>query len=325
MSIRPREVLIIVTLIVSAATLALVWTAAEPQQHTDDGALRVMTFNVHQGFDNSGRTNPVPFLKAIEAYRPDLVSLQESESNRLLSSQYDLVLWLARRTGMHYYYGPGTGENIYGVSILSAYPLHNQRVYHLPAEEDPRVAVQGELDVNGTPVRFLAVHLGLSVPDRYHQMKYIFNEQIKKHTGPLIIAGDFNTLESENFISEQKPDTRNDGWDENRLREFADRQAQNTERNIAELAAEEQFFGMRTYRRFMTDSWRMLNPDDHDAYSWLDTNVYLGKPQDELESSVRIDYVFVSDHFSVESARIVADENALAGSDHLPVIVDLKL
>ena len=105
-------------------------------------ALAVMTYNIHQGFDNSGKVDPRVFLKGIRAADPDLVGLQESETNRPAVASYDLVRWLATNLSMASYYGPPTKQQIYGVSLLSKYPLRDSVTIPLPSTRDPRVLIE---------------------------------------------------------------------------------------------------------------------------------------------------------------------------------------
>lgn len=64
--------------------------------------------------------------------------------------------------------------------------------------------------------------------------------------------------------------------------------------------------------RTFTDAWARVGSDDGA------TIVVAGRP-------VRIDYLFVSADVEAETCRVPSDADALAASDHLPVIADVRM
>jgi endonuclease/exonuclease/phosphatase family metal-dependent hydrolase len=155
--------------------------------------LVVMTYNIHQGYNTEGRINPWEILEPIQQVNPDILALQESDMNRLSSTNVDIVQWLAHKLDMYVYFGPTTCHQIYGVSILSKFPLVNTETYFLTSIEDQRVLVRGDIQWNGQPLSVYAVHMGLSEEDRTTQTAEIL-EILSENVNVKILMGDLNLL-----------------------------------------------------------------------------------------------------------------------------------
>ena len=96
--------------------------------------VRVMTYNVHAGFDTDGRLDLEAIAKTIEQGKPDIVGLQEVERGWYIDSSVDLMMWLSRRLNMPYVYGP-TADRVWGNAILSKYPIKQWRNEELPPRD----------------------------------------------------------------------------------------------------------------------------------------------------------------------------------------------
>lgn len=95
----------------------------DPKPVTGKGyPVRIMTYNLHQGFDTDGRLDPEVLAKTIEQAKPDIIGLQEVERGWYIDSSVDLMMWLSRRLNMPYVYGP-TADPVWGNAILSKYPI----------------------------------------------------------------------------------------------------------------------------------------------------------------------------------------------------------
>jgi endonuclease/exonuclease/phosphatase family metal-dependent hydrolase len=158
-----------------------------------EDSLTVMTYNIHQGYNTAGKINPWEILKPISDVDPDIVALQESDMNRLSGTNADIVQWLAHKLDMYSYFGPETKYQIYGVAILSKYPLANTETYFLESIEDQRVLVRADIQWEGTPLSIYAVHMGLSEEDRTAQT-YEIVEILQQNANPKLLMGDLNSL-----------------------------------------------------------------------------------------------------------------------------------
>ncbi|MDP9320594.1 MAG: endonuclease/exonuclease/phosphatase family protein [Chloroflexota bacterium] len=144
-------------LAVLVPAVALALTPAAAIQHAPL-SFRVMTYNVHQGFD----VGDVPALDriadTISREGPDVVVLEEVVRGWLIDDQQDVIGYLAGRLAMAYVYGPNVGD-LYGNAILSRYPLTDVRRVSYPKEPglryQPRGAVLAHIGDDATAVRVL--------------------------------------------------------------------------------------------------------------------------------------------------------------------------
>ncbi|MFA5860494.1 MAG: endonuclease/exonuclease/phosphatase family protein [Candidatus Thermoplasmatota archaeon] len=156
-------------------------------------AFRVMTFNLHQGFDNDGIVDAAVFEQVLREESPDVLSLQESDSPRITSGNLDIITILATKLGYHVVYGPPTSAESFGVSVLSRYPITESAVLQLPSTKDNRYFIEARLDVHGTPVWLYALHLGLPAQDREDQIAQVLSRAATHPGDRRILAGDLNS------------------------------------------------------------------------------------------------------------------------------------
>jgi endonuclease/exonuclease/phosphatase family metal-dependent hydrolase len=181
--------LLVLPLLLSTLALASV---PELQEPTQGRALRVLTYNVHQGFNNDGMVDPDIFVEVLLAADADIVALQESDTVRFTSAGLDLVRYLSERLGYHVFYGPPTREQSFGVALLSRHPIEEASYVGLTSSEDRRAFIKARIQVAGADVWIFVVHLGLEAEDREVQTEEILREasQVRGHR---ILAGDFNS------------------------------------------------------------------------------------------------------------------------------------
>jgi endonuclease/exonuclease/phosphatase family metal-dependent hydrolase len=163
--------------------------------------LRVMTFNIHGGRPPSGSVDLSEVAKVIREANPDLVGLQEvhrflpppcvfQDQPGRLRAELGLEVCFRRSFGL--------GPVGYGNAILSRRPLDECRCQRLPASgswsaPEPRRMLDARFTIDGAALRFVNTHLGLREDHRKLQVARLA-EQLRRHDGPLIVVGDFNTL-----------------------------------------------------------------------------------------------------------------------------------
>ncbi len=189
-------VAVAVLVVTPIVALAAYPAPAPDRPELDERPLRVMSYNIHQGYDTQGKIDPYEILAPIQEIDPDILSLQESDGNRISSTNVDLVQWLAHKLDMYVYFGPDSSEMIYGVALLSKFPLEKTETYTLTSVEDQRVLVRGDMVIHGELVSVYAIHMGLSVEDRTTQAEEIV-DYIDANPHPALIMGDFNTQPNE--------------------------------------------------------------------------------------------------------------------------------
>jgi endonuclease/exonuclease/phosphatase family metal-dependent hydrolase len=177
---------------------ALVVTPSPAMKGHESNFLRVMTYNVHQGFD----VGDIPALDriadTISGEQADVVVLEEVVRGWLIDDQHDVLGYLAARLGMAYVYGPTIGD-LYGNAILSRYPITDVRRVSYAKEPgvryQPRGAVIAHIGDIASSVRLtIAVtHLdenGDASAVRMEQVRALLNEV--GSTTPAVIACDCN-------------------------------------------------------------------------------------------------------------------------------------
>lgn len=161
--------------------------------------IRVVSYNIHKGRSAIGSRISLPDLR-LELYglRPDLLFLQEvqgrNERRGTLHAQHES---LSAALGMSAVYGCNAirSRTDHGNALLTRFPvlLHeNLDISDHPLEQ--RGLLHVVIDMDGTPVHCLVVHLGLFGGGRSRQVAALV-ERIKAWVPddePILIAGDFN-------------------------------------------------------------------------------------------------------------------------------------
>ena len=111
-------------------------------------AVRVMSYNLHFGFDVSGWSDLEGVARAIEATGAEVVGLQEVSRGWYVNGATDMLAWL-QRLRMPYARFAGASDAVWGNAVLSRYPIVAGEVVRLPREGVPlrRSALRAELDL----------------------------------------------------------------------------------------------------------------------------------------------------------------------------------
>lgn len=115
--------------------VAGVLTWRETKVTAGDGfPIRIMTYNLHNGFNTDGYLDMETLARVIEENHPDIVALQEVSRGWLVSGRLDMLTWLSQRLDMSYVSGP-TADSLWGNAILSRYPIIEFNSYELPPRD----------------------------------------------------------------------------------------------------------------------------------------------------------------------------------------------
>ena len=126
------------------------WKNVEPIQ----GAgypVRVMSYNLHQGFDVHGSHGLEDIAKVIEAEDPDIIALQEVSRGWVVNGSVDMLVWLSQRLEMYYVWGPAA-DPVWGNAVLSRFPIANYQNHGMPNNDAirlDRAFLTVEVDVGG--------------------------------------------------------------------------------------------------------------------------------------------------------------------------------
>lgn len=171
-----------------AAVIVAVMTAPHPGMPAEDGILRVVTYNVQQGYSADGRRAYGEQLAVLRELQPDVVGLQETDVARFSGGNADLVRTFAEGLNMYAYYGPRTVTGTFGIALLSRYPIQNPRTFFMYSIGEQTAAIEAEIVVSGTPYHVLVTHLGNDGPIIQQQQVL---EQLSGRKN-VIAMGDFN-------------------------------------------------------------------------------------------------------------------------------------
>ena len=93
--------------------------------------MRVVSYNLHQGFDIDGYLAIQDLADAIKEEQPDVVALQEVSRGWVINGSFDMLPWLSRELDMPYVWAPAA-DSVWGNAILTRYPISESRVVPMP-------------------------------------------------------------------------------------------------------------------------------------------------------------------------------------------------
>jgi len=162
--------------------------------------VRVMNYNLHNGFDMMGHLGLEALAQVIEAENPDVIGLQEINRGWVVNGSTDMLEWLSRRLDMPYIWQSTTGE-LWGNAILSRLPFNETDLQSLPPPDTllKRGFIWANVDVgNGQNLDIIDTH--------YHHKADGSNIRIAQSQAILdywaerpftLIMGDLNTESGE--------------------------------------------------------------------------------------------------------------------------------
>ncbi len=150
--------------------------------------VRVMTYNVQQGYSEDGQRNFAGQLAVIRSVGPDLLGLQETDDARVANGNADIVRYFADNLNMYTYYGPKTVTGTFGIALLSRYPIRNPRTWFLYSRGEQVAVIEAEVTVGNRTFRVFVTHLGNGGPI-VQQRQFLQLVQGKEN---VVAMGDFN-------------------------------------------------------------------------------------------------------------------------------------
>lgn len=176
------------TLLAVLAVSAVILLQARPGPAPEKTTLRILTFNIQQGYSASGQKNFAGQLQAIRQLNPDLIGLQESDTARVANGNSDEVRFLADQLDMLAYYGPKTVTGTFGIALLSRYPIENPQTFFMYSVGEQTAALTVPIRVGQKTFNVLVTHLGNDGP-------LIQQQQVLERLAgwaDVIAMGDFN-------------------------------------------------------------------------------------------------------------------------------------
>ncbi len=188
---RIRKVVLgylILASIVSIVAASLVAPQPTPQPGGVP-ALKVLTYNIQQGYSEDGLENYDGQLDLIRSLDPDIIGLQESDTNRISGGNKDIVRYLADNLDMYSYYGPKTVLGTFGIALLSKYPIEKPSTYYMYSAGEQTATIHAQITA-GETYNIYVTHLGNEGP-------IVQQQALLKGTNGednVIMIGDFNFI-----------------------------------------------------------------------------------------------------------------------------------
>ncbi|RPJ28466.1 MAG: hypothetical protein EHM33_04365 [Chloroflexi bacterium] len=171
--------------------IALYLTTARPVAPHSEAQLKIMTYNIQQGFDVEGNKSLVALLNVIRAVDPDILGLQESDTARVANGNVDAVRYFADNLNMYSYYGPTTTTGTFGIALLSKYPIQNPTTFFMVSPGEQTATIQAEISQDGRAYQIFVTHLGNGGPIFQLEDMLTRIQDMDAHR-PVIAMGDFN-------------------------------------------------------------------------------------------------------------------------------------
>ncbi len=171
------------------------WTQPEAvTPAADNKAVRIVDYNLHNGFNTDGRLDLEALAQNIEAQNPDIITLQEVSRGWAINGSADMIEWLSQRLGLPYAFDP-TETHQWGNAILSRYPILSLGTGELPPESLRlrRGYIVAEIDTGEKDLWVINTHLHHFEEDSDIRVTevpvliYAWNKAART-----VITGDFN-------------------------------------------------------------------------------------------------------------------------------------
>ncbi|UCE12772.1 MAG: endonuclease/exonuclease/phosphatase family protein [Candidatus Heimdallarchaeota archaeon] len=183
------KILTIILIFITIGTLLAVnFTTPIPTTPETTTSMRVMTYNIQQGYSENGIKNFDGQLNVIREVDPDIIGLQECDSSRIAGGNTDVVRYFANTLKMYSYYGPKTVTGTFGIALLSKYPIENTKTFFMYSKGEQTATIEAQIKVQDTLFNVYVTHLGNGGP--IVQQEAII--KVVKDKSNVILLGDFN-------------------------------------------------------------------------------------------------------------------------------------
>ena len=194
---NPLAIALPLILFISPLALFIAWSpqhSGGPEGHP----LRVMSYNIHQGFGTDGNLSMEALALAMEAESPDIIALQEVSRGWMINGSVDTLEWLSQRLDMPYVWGPAA-DSTWGNAVLTRLPITGVEHHQMPNNDEllmDRGFLWMELDTGlDTRLRVIATHFHHPTNDGHLRLPQSF-AVLKRWNGEprTVLIGDFNGL-----------------------------------------------------------------------------------------------------------------------------------
>ncbi|NHJ84478.1 MAG: hypothetical protein FK734_03400 [Asgard group archaeon] len=153
-------------------------------------SLKVVTFNIQQGYDINGNLNFSGILADLRNIDADIIGLQESDTCRISSGNGDIVRFLANKLHLYSYFGPLTVTGTFGIALLSKYPIANAQTHFMYSQGEQTATIEAQITVQTKTYNIFVTHFGEIEFDKFKQAEKI--AELTTGKSNVILLGDFN-------------------------------------------------------------------------------------------------------------------------------------
>lgn len=167
--------------------------------------LKVMTFNIHHGENNLGKTNLTRVVELLKQHKPDFVALQEIDSGVVRSGKLNQMRIMSLLSGYHEAFAKAIDlqGGKYGLGILSKHPIESVQQLKLPNPEstEPRLLMCALIPLSDSKyIRFCNTHLDHRSAINRGLQAAVINENLQNSLYPVILGGDFNATADDHTL-----------------------------------------------------------------------------------------------------------------------------
>ncbi len=158
-----------------------------------DGSVRILSYNIRQGFGLTNRWDLEAVALEIERHRPEIVALQEVGRGWIISGMADQLLWLSHRLGMRAYFGSNVGD-LWGNALLTNFTTRSENHRFDEPGRVPRGVLEAQVLFGGSGLRILVTHLDHEDDGAEVRLRQI--ERVLEIWGgdpSTLVLGDFNS------------------------------------------------------------------------------------------------------------------------------------
>jgi endonuclease/exonuclease/phosphatase family metal-dependent hydrolase len=176
------------------------------ETRTQKDQVRLMHYNIHQGFNIDGYQDLESIARVIEKNDADIICLNEVSRGWVINGSADNYTWLIDRLKMDYAIFMPASDLVWGNAVLSRYPLELIKSGFLPGMDAPlrRSYIYANVDLSDLGIEninIISTHLHQIEGEgekRKAQVEFLLEEW--DSTGRTAICGDFNAVTEDEEI-----------------------------------------------------------------------------------------------------------------------------
>jgi endonuclease/exonuclease/phosphatase family metal-dependent hydrolase len=183
----------------------------EPSERVDQigppNQIKVMTFNINYGIGVDGERDLGRISNIIRRYSPDVICLQEVDYKTERSGGIDQARKIAADLGLSFTFGRNyrRDRGWSGNALLTRYPIYfseNKR-YGYEKTSEIKGVLHTIVEIGDMHIHFYVTQLGEDSTENAVEIRELMNTILNWGTDePTIVAGDLNTLSSNDGIRE---------------------------------------------------------------------------------------------------------------------------